>query len=230
MECVSSVSHSVIINGEAKGYIRPSRGIRQGDPLSPYLFLICGEGLLGLIQEAEMSGKIHGVKDLNGLMPDGKFLMGIKKTRKGNHTGYRGINCAKKKEVMVLAFGTFAALAWLVWLSKGGDCTRDDVVFYTEFSRPSTFRMALFLWQERVRIHLGLGESYWKGERLLMRVCDGGLEQGIWWLLIGTNGSQNLNPRLQLVLKKRGEEGKSSFSYNPTLGVRRKIWSRRFSA
>ena len=43
-ECNSSVSYSILVNGEAKGDIKPSRGIRQEDPLSLYLFLIISEG------------------------------------------------------------------------------------------------------------------------------------------------------------------------------------------
>lgn len=41
MSCVSSVSTLILFNGRILDPIYPSRGIRLGDPLSPYLFILC---------------------------------------------------------------------------------------------------------------------------------------------------------------------------------------------
>ena len=60
MLCVKTVSYSILVNGEPRGWIKPSRGIRQGDPLSPFLFLLCTEGLHGLITKAAAQGDIKG--------------------------------------------------------------------------------------------------------------------------------------------------------------------------
>ena len=51
MSCVLTVSTSILVNGEALDPIYPSRGIRQGDPLSSYLFILCMDFLGQLIQE-----------------------------------------------------------------------------------------------------------------------------------------------------------------------------------
>ena len=61
MSCVSTPSFSVRINGKVYGNITPSRGICQGDPLSPYLFLICAKGFTLLLARAEIEGRLHGV-------------------------------------------------------------------------------------------------------------------------------------------------------------------------
>lgn len=66
MLCVTSVRYSILVNGEAVGSITPTRGIRQGDPLSPYLFILCAEGLSILLRKAEARGDIHGIRIAQG--------------------------------------------------------------------------------------------------------------------------------------------------------------------
>ena len=60
--CVESVDYSVLVNGEQVGPIIPGRGLQQGDPLSPYLFIICAEGLSSHIRDAEIRGVLMGTK------------------------------------------------------------------------------------------------------------------------------------------------------------------------
>ena len=52
MHCISTISYSILMNGVAYGSIIPTRGLRQGDPLSLYLFLLCTNGLSSLINNA----------------------------------------------------------------------------------------------------------------------------------------------------------------------------------
>jgi len=63
---ITSVSYSVLMNGVASSYILPSRGFRQGDPLSPYLFLLCSEGFIALIQKVAQANCLHGVRISRG--------------------------------------------------------------------------------------------------------------------------------------------------------------------
>ncbi|GKV22646.1 hypothetical protein SLEP1_g32498 [Rubroshorea leprosula] len=61
-ECLKSASISILVNGSPSKQFRMSKGLRQGDPLSPFLFLIVAEGLNGLIMEAVRKGLLEGIQ------------------------------------------------------------------------------------------------------------------------------------------------------------------------
>ncbi|KAL0347699.1 UNVERIFIED_CONTAM: hypothetical protein Scaly_1785900 [Sesamum calycinum] len=60
-QCVSSISFSLLINGAAFDFFKSSRGIRQGDPLSPF-FIIYAEFLSRIIMHEESLGNLKGIK------------------------------------------------------------------------------------------------------------------------------------------------------------------------
>ncbi|KAL0417062.1 UNVERIFIED_CONTAM: hypothetical protein Slati_3538100 [Sesamum latifolium] len=61
MTYVTTVSFFFLLNGEQFDFLRPERGPRQEDPLSPYLFLLCAEAFSSMIRKAEDEGHIQGV-------------------------------------------------------------------------------------------------------------------------------------------------------------------------
>lgn len=66
MHCVRTFYFPILIIGESTGMIIPSRGLRQRDPLSPYMFLICTEELIGLLTKANTEKRISGIKICRG--------------------------------------------------------------------------------------------------------------------------------------------------------------------
>ena len=66
MICVTTMSYSILINEEPKGKIIPSRGLRQGDPISSYLFLLCAEGLLAMLRKRRGKVTLKGCLYVEG--------------------------------------------------------------------------------------------------------------------------------------------------------------------
>ena len=62
MQCVWSTRLSLILGGLVCSSFKPTRGLKQGDPLSPYLFILVSEALSRLIMELEATGQLKGIK------------------------------------------------------------------------------------------------------------------------------------------------------------------------
>jgi hypothetical protein len=62
MACVTSVHYNVRFSSMETDAFTPSRGLRHGDPLSPYLFLLVAQGLSSMLKGAELRGELEGVR------------------------------------------------------------------------------------------------------------------------------------------------------------------------
>ena len=62
MGCLSSTNFALLVNGSPSSFFTASRGLRQGCPLSPLLFILVIEGLSLLIKDAQSNGKIRGIR------------------------------------------------------------------------------------------------------------------------------------------------------------------------
>lgn len=62
MRCISTVTYSNNVNGTKGRMLKPSRGLRQGDPFSPFLFLVCREELSTLLRLSMKEERLRGAK------------------------------------------------------------------------------------------------------------------------------------------------------------------------
>ncbi|KAL4348123.1 hypothetical protein GQ457_17G009920 [Hibiscus cannabinus] len=62
VDCVSTVTFRIRVNGRLSSTVVPQRGLRQGDPLSPFLFVICMQGLSATLLAEHVAGRILGIR------------------------------------------------------------------------------------------------------------------------------------------------------------------------
>jgi len=95
MRLVTSVTFSVLFNGERLEEFKPSRGLRQGDPISPYLFLLAAEGLSCLLKLRSESSNLQGIvvaptaPAVNHLLFVDDSLLFFKSSESSESTGIR---------------------------------------------------------------------------------------------------------------------------------------------
>ena len=72
--CISTVKFSILVNRTPSGFFPSQRGLRQGDPLSPFLFILAMEGLSNLIHTTKMKRWIRGFKVDNSAHADDTLI------------------------------------------------------------------------------------------------------------------------------------------------------------
>ena len=60
--CLSSVSYAILVNGNVKGWVKASRGLRQGDPLFPFLFTLVADVLSRMLLRVEERNMLEGFR------------------------------------------------------------------------------------------------------------------------------------------------------------------------
>ncbi|KAL0011518.1 hypothetical protein SO802_006626 [Lithocarpus litseifolius] len=106
MYCITMVTYSVLINGKAYRCISPTRGLRQGDPLSLYLFILYAEGLSSLINRAARNKELNGISISQGCSQETKevvldILGPMQDSRHSKYFGLPSIIGKSKNEVFV---------------------------------------------------------------------------------------------------------------------------------
>eukprot|EP00253_Pinus_taeda_P030024 PITA_30024 len=66
---ISTPTFSILLNGTSTSTFNASRGLRQGDPLSPFLFIIAAEGLGRYIEKEVQEDKIKGIRAWGNELP-----------------------------------------------------------------------------------------------------------------------------------------------------------------
>ena len=150
--CISGAWFSVIVNGESIGFFPSSQGIRQGDPLSPFLFILMADAFSRFITRSSQLGLWQGIliprtsiTVTHSLFADDTLLFGMSNVKEANHIKYsldlylevssQRINASKSK---IFIFNTNDAVAQRISSTLG----------FPVDQLPSVYLGILFLWEQ----------------------------------------------------------------------------------
>eukprot|EP00253_Pinus_taeda_P022843 PITA_22843 len=118
MGCITNVSFVVLVNGGASSFFNSQRGLRQGCPLSPLLFLLVAEGLSRLIHKARSEEKVKGIEvAINLYITHLLFVDDILIFTNGSHSELKEFKCIFDLFLKATAIPVYWAA--LTWIPKG---------------------------------------------------------------------------------------------------------------
>ncbi|XP_020250145.1 uncharacterized protein LOC109827551 [Asparagus officinalis] len=125
-ECLSTPSFSVLLNGSSTGFFQSNRDIRQGDPLSPYIFVLVMEFWSISMEVATISGKIQNIKKNHNLQVSHLlFADDMLVFCRANRNSFEGINNLLESLTLYIGLSINKSKS-RIFFSKG--CRNKDVL------------------------------------------------------------------------------------------------------
>lgn len=122
MTCVRLVSFSILVNDNPYGHFKAKRGLRQGDPLSPHLFIICAYVLSFLMSKSEQEKLLQNIRISNSGQPVSHLLFA------DDSLFFTRENQSNSKQLMKI-FDDYGALSGQIINIKKSSITFGEKVF-----------------------------------------------------------------------------------------------------
>ncbi|XP_031090896.1 uncharacterized protein LOC115995891 [Ipomoea triloba] len=150
MLCVTTISYNFLVNGENIGQVIPSRGIRQGDPLSPYLFIICTERLSLLLQQAQTHDSLLFFKATSQEAEVIRHCLNAYENMSGQAVNYHKSSVCFSRNTSVACREDVASVLGVIQAPNFGKYLGKKILLKSVAQSMPTFSMSVFLLPDSV--------------------------------------------------------------------------------